>query len=56
MLFGIPVSIKDCFIIKDLNCCVGSISHIDKVYESDGLSIQIILENGGIPFVKSNVP
>lgn len=55
-LFGIPISIKEEFRIKGLDCTFGLISQINKPMNEDSPIIRIIREAGGIPFVTTNIP
>ena len=57
-LFGVPISIKENFKMKGTISCLGYIALAgeDKRFEEDSLIIYQIIKNGGIPFVKTNVP
>lgn len=56
LLFGIPVSVKDHVYLKGTHNTLGCIQMLDYVHEKEGLIETQILRNGGIPFVKTNVP
>ena len=55
-LLGVPISIKDVFEMKDSDSTNGTLNNCDNKCESDGAVLQIIRENGGIPFCKTSVP
>lgn len=55
-LFGIPISLKESFILNGENCTLGSATLADKKYSGDGLCIRMILQAGGIPFIRTNLP
>ena len=57
-LFGVPISIKENFKMKDTCSSLGYIALAgdDKNFKEDCLHICQIIKNGGIPFVKTNVP
>lgn len=54
-LFGIPVSIKDCFIQKGHDCTVGLIANCFKPASDDCLILKLLKHSGAIIFVRSNV-
>lgn len=55
-LLGIPISIKDLFVMKDSDCTIGLKRLCNKPYKYDGTIIKLIRDSGGIPYVKSNCP
>ena len=58
LLEGLPISVKDQYQQSGCtsSCGVVSLATEDKRYTTDGILIQLIREQGGIPFVRSNVP
>ena len=56
LLFGIPVSVKDSLLLKRTHSTLGWINLADWTYEKEGVLDKIIQQNGGIVFVKTNVP
>ena len=56
LLFGLPMSIKDVFILKGTDTSAGVASKLFKPAQEDGLILKILKEEGAIPYLKSNVP
>ncbi|CUT99629.1 fatty acid amide hydrolase 1 [Echinococcus multilocularis] len=55
-LAGAPVSLKECFKIKDLDTCLGCSCSIGIPQEDDSVVLKLIRDLGGVPFVRTNVP
>lgn len=55
-LHGIPISLKDELTLEGTLSTNGLISLADNLVEKDGMVARVIKEQGGIPFVKTNVP
>lgn len=55
-MLGIPVSVKDLFMMKDSDCTLGIRRFCDDPYESDGKVVEWVRSLGGIPYVKTTVP
>lgn len=55
-LFGIPVSFKDCFIVKGVDCTYGCAARCFKPYHYDGYQSEAIKRAGGLIFVKTSMP
>ncbi|KAI5290928.1 hypothetical protein KEM54_006978 [Ascosphaera aggregata] len=55
-LAGIPVSLKDSFIIKSFDTSVGYASKSCKPWAEDGASVKMLKDAGAIPYVKTNLP
>lgn len=55
-LFGLPMSIKDCFYLKGKDSSGGIITYLNNPASDDGLIVKILKSEGAIPFVKTNVP
>lgn len=55
-LFGIPISIKDVYDIAGFDTSLGTATQVFKPCEKTGLIVNMIIEAGGVPFVKSTVP
>lgn len=55
-LFGLPISIKDSFDQKGLYSTCGVAKYLENIVEEEGPIIQILKEQGAIPFIRSNVP
>lgn len=53
-LFGIPVAIKDSFILKNLGTTVGMAARANAIAQEDGLVVKVLKSQGAIPFVKTN--
>lgn len=56
VLFGVPISLKDCLRIKNFISSVGVTSLALKKQEDNSLLIEMMLKHGAVPLVKSNVP
>lgn len=50
--FGIPFSVKDQIYVKGTRTTMGVGSRADKVSDENATSVALIMEQGGIPFVK----
>ncbi|KAL6310386.1 general amidase [Sparassis latifolia] len=55
-LHGLPISLKDQICIKGLETVMGYVSWIGKYAERDAVLVEILSENGAVPFVRTNVP
>ena len=56
LLFGIPISIKDHVFMKGTHSTMGCINMLQYLHQKTGLFEQIVLDNGGIIFTKTNLP
>ena len=54
-LFGLPVSIKDCFFMKGKDTSIGSACRCFNPATEDSLFVKLVKYEGAIPFIKSNV-
>lgn len=55
-LYGVPISIKDCFDQKGLDNTIGLAHRAFHPKLEDDLTVKLLREEGAIPFVRSNVP
>ncbi|KAI0260490.1 general amidase [Gloeopeniophorella convolvens] len=55
-LHGLPISLKDQISIKGLETTMGYVSWIGKVAGRDASLVEILLECGVVPYVRTNVP
>lgn len=55
-LHGLPISIKDCVAIKGYDSTIGCSQYIDQPYEEDCVLVQVLKQQGAVPFVKTNIP
>ncbi|NXR67209.1 VDHAP protein, partial [Rhadina sibilatrix] len=56
LLYGIPISIKDQINCKGHISSGGMVKFLGQVKEEDSVIVQVLKHQGGIPFVKTNVP
>ena len=56
LLFGLPISLKDVFILKGTDASGGMAVRLFNPAHEDGLIVKALKEEGAIPYVKSNVP
>ncbi|NXS79946.1 VDHAP protein, partial [Erpornis zantholeuca] len=56
LLYGIPISIKDHINCKGHISSGGMVKFLGQVKEEDSVIIQVLKHQGGIPFVKTNIP
>lgn len=56
LLEGIPFSVKDCFDQRGCDSTCGLASRVGEASQHDCPLIQMLKHEGGIPFVRSNVP
>ena len=56
LLFGLPMTIKDCFLLKGTDSCGGMAAKLYNPAKEDGLLVKLLKEEGAIPFIKSNIP
>ena len=55
-LFGVPMSTKECFEFENMDSTLGASYHCFKPEKEDGLVVNLLINAGAVPFVKSNVP
>ncbi|KAI0242444.1 Fatty-acid amide hydrolase 1, partial [Lamellibrachia satsuma] len=55
-LCGVPVSLKDCYGLKGYDCTVGLARWIDRPFDEDCDIVKVLIKQGAVPFVKTNVP
>ena len=55
-LFGIPISVKDMIKLKGYDTTLGSGTMCFNPNKDDGLQIKLLLKQGAVPFLKSNLP
>jgi len=55
-LFGLPVSVKECFLVKGYDATIGLAQYIDKPASEDSHFVAALKELGAIPFCLTNVP
>ncbi|KZS93000.1 general amidase [Sistotremastrum niveocremeum HHB9708] len=55
-LHGLPISLKDQLCIEGLDTTMGYISWIGKPASKNAVLVDILLEAGAVPFVRTNVP
>ncbi|NXM64964.1 VDHAP protein, partial [Illadopsis cleaveri] len=56
LLYGIPISIKDHINCKGHISSGGMVKFLGQVKEEDSVVVQVLKHQGGIPFVKTNIP
>ncbi|NXQ44887.1 VDHAP protein, partial [Catharus fuscescens] len=56
LLYGIPISIKDHINCKGHISSAGIVKFLGQVKEEDSVIVQVLKHQGGIPFVKTNIP
>ncbi|KAF4797145.1 Vitamin D3 hydroxylase-associated protein [Turdus rufiventris] len=56
LLYGIPISIKDHINCKGHVSSAGMVKFLGQVKEEDSVIVQVLKHQGGIPFVKTNIP
>ncbi|XP_071292759.1 vitamin D3 hydroxylase-associated protein-like [Agelaius tricolor] len=56
LLYGIPISIKDHINCKGHISSGGMVKFLGQVKEEDSVIVQVLKHQGGIPFVKTNIP
>ncbi|NXQ75057.1 VDHAP protein, partial [Quiscalus mexicanus] len=56
LLYGIPISIKDHINCKGHVSSGGMVKFLGQVKEEDSVIVQVLKHQGGIPFVKTNIP
>ncbi|KAG2120925.1 general amidase [Suillus discolor] len=55
-LHGLPISLKDQICIKGLETTMGYVSWIGQYAEKNAVLVDILIECGAIPFVRTNIP
>lgn len=55
-LFGLPISIKDCYNLKGTSSSAGYVSWLDHRADSDALLVDILKESGAIVIAKTTTP
>ncbi|XP_013377042.1 PREDICTED: fatty-acid amide hydrolase 1 [Chinchilla lanigera] len=56
LLYGVPVSLKECFSYKGQNSTLGLSLHEGAPAEVDSVVVQVLKLQGAVPFVHTNVP
>jgi amidase len=56
VLFGVPISVKDCVNMKGIPSSVGVFRWRDELMSANAPIIDQLLEAGAVPFCKTNVP
>ncbi|NWZ78057.1 VDHAP protein, partial [Poecile atricapillus] len=56
LLYSIPISIKDHINCKGHISSAGMVKFLGQVKEEDSVIVQVLKHQGGIPFVKTNIP
>ncbi|KAG2044807.1 general amidase [Suillus americanus] len=55
-LHGLPISLKDQLCIKGLETTMGYVSWIGQYAEKNAVLVDILIECGAVPFVRTNIP
>ncbi|KAF8852416.1 amidase [Acephala macrosclerotiorum] len=55
-LHGLPISFKDQFHLKGVDTSVGYIAWCNKPATQDSTLVELLMEAGAVPFVKTNIP
>ncbi|KAG1720691.1 general amidase [Suillus paluster] len=55
-LHGLPISLKDQLCIKGIETTMGYISWIGRYAEKNAVLVDILIECGAVPFVRTNLP
>ncbi|XP_077864667.1 vitamin D3 hydroxylase-associated protein-like [Saccoglossus kowalevskii] len=56
ILYGIPVSVKECVYLKGYDSHFGISKYIGKICTEDHVIVQVLKKEGAIPFMRTNVP
>lgn len=56
LLHGMPISVKENYFIKDEDSTVGVASLIGQPAPYDAVLVQVLKDQGAVPFVRTNVP
>uniref|UniRef100_A0A4X2LPB7 Fatty-acid amide hydrolase 1 n=1 Tax=Vombatus ursinus TaxID=29139 RepID=A0A4X2LPB7_VOMUR len=56
LLYGVPISLKECFQYKDQDSTLGLCRNIGFPAMEDSVVVQVLKKQGAIPFVHTNVP
>ncbi|XP_036613133.1 fatty-acid amide hydrolase 1-like [Trichosurus vulpecula] len=56
LLYGVPISLKECFQCKDQDSTLGLCQNIGFPATEDSVVVQVLKKQGAIPFVHTNVP
>ncbi|KAG2366573.1 general amidase [Suillus spraguei] len=55
-LHGLPISLKDQLCIKGLETTMGYVSWIGQYAEKNAVLVDVLIECGAVPFVRTNIP
>ncbi|KAG0695939.1 general amidase [Suillus ampliporus] len=55
-LHGLPISLKDQLCIKGLETTVGYVSWIGQYADKNAVLVDVLIECGAVPFVRTNIP
>ena len=56
LLHGVPLSVKENFDMKDMDTTLGLTKRLGKPLNKNAAMVDVLLQEGAIPFVKTNVP
>ncbi|XP_043819122.1 fatty-acid amide hydrolase 1-like [Dromiciops gliroides] len=56
LLYGVPVSLKECLQYKDQDSSLGLCQNVGFPATEDSVVVQVLKKQGAIPFVQTNVP
>ncbi|XP_006815509.2 vitamin D3 hydroxylase-associated protein-like [Saccoglossus kowalevskii] len=56
ILYGIPVSVKECVYLKGYDSHFGISKYIGKICTEDHVIVRVLKKEGAIPFMRTNVP
>nr|XP_056700762.1 fatty-acid amide hydrolase 1-like [Euleptes europaea] len=56
LLYGVPISLKDSIDCKSHDSTLGLVKRLHKPATADAVVVQVLKQQGAIPFVKTNVP
>ncbi|XP_053103241.1 fatty-acid amide hydrolase 1-like [Hemicordylus capensis] len=56
LLYGVPISIKDSIDCKGRDSTLGLVKRLCKPAAADAVVVQVLKQQGAVPFVKTNVP
>ncbi|XP_052095457.1 vitamin D3 hydroxylase-associated protein-like [Mytilus californianus] len=55
-LHGIPISLKESFMIPGYDCTAGLAFYLDKPAKQENVLVQVLKQAGAVPFVRTNIP
>ncbi|KAF6020081.1 FAAH [Bugula neritina] len=55
-LFGVPISLKETYMLEGYDCTVGCVKLINKPMKETSSIVKMLVTQGAVPFIRTNIP